>query len=150
MFNSILLVCTANVCRSPIAEALFRSHLPDKIIASAGIKVEKLNYTGHAPDPMAIDVANRHHLSLVHHQAQPLTLELAEQYDLILVMTPTQQQQVMNIAPSLGAKTLLIGQWIGLSTIDDPFGKNHAAFERCFHDLQRAALSWKEKLAVEP
>jgi protein-tyrosine phosphatase len=149
MFDSILLVCTANVCRSPLAEALFRLHLPNKEIASAGTKVAKLNYTNRAADIEAITIARQHALSLSHHQAQPFTLELADQYDLILVMTPGHQQQVIDTAPSLGAKTLLVGQWIGLSTIDDPFGKDAAAFERCFHDLQRAAVSWKEKLHIE-
>ena len=37
MFKSILVVCTGNICRSPIGERLLRQHLPDRHIASAGI-----------------------------------------------------------------------------------------------------------------
>jgi protein-tyrosine phosphatase len=146
MFESILLVCTANVCRSPLAEALFKQHLPAKHIASAGIKVDALGYGGRPADVGAIDIAKQFLLNLEQHGAQQLTAELAEQFDLILVMNPTHQQQVLETAPTLGAKTLLVGQWIGLSAIDDPFNQDTAAFERCYHDLHRATLSWKDKL----
>lgn len=37
MFESILVVCTGNICRSPIAERLLRQLLPDKKIDSAGV-----------------------------------------------------------------------------------------------------------------
>jgi protein-tyrosine phosphatase len=148
MFDSILLVCTANVCRSPLAEALFKLHLPDRRIASAGTRVAELNYNDRAADAAIIEIAHQHNLDLTRHQAQPFTVELSEQFDLILTMTPSHQNFIMNSAPSLGAKTLLVGQWIGLSAIDDPFGKSQVEFERCFHDLQRATLSWKEKLVT--
>ena len=36
MFNSILVVCTGNICRSPIGERLLRNALPKKKIDSAG------------------------------------------------------------------------------------------------------------------
>ncbi|WP_454538621.1 arsenate reductase/protein-tyrosine-phosphatase family protein, partial [Escherichia coli] len=36
MFNSILVVCTGNICRSPIGERYLRSLLPNKKIDSAG------------------------------------------------------------------------------------------------------------------
>ncbi|PLN47960.1 protein tyrosine phosphatase, partial [Klebsiella pneumoniae] len=37
MFNSILVVCTGNICRSPLAERLLRKKLPNKKIDSAGV-----------------------------------------------------------------------------------------------------------------
>ncbi|HII0504054.1 TPA: protein tyrosine phosphatase, partial [Klebsiella pneumoniae] len=37
MFDSILVICTGNICRSPIAERLLRKAMPDKIIDSAGV-----------------------------------------------------------------------------------------------------------------
>ncbi|MCP6513951.1 protein tyrosine phosphatase, partial [Klebsiella pneumoniae] len=36
MFNSILVVCTGNICRSPIGERFLRRVLPEKKIDSAG------------------------------------------------------------------------------------------------------------------
>ncbi|PPK21650.1 protein tyrosine phosphatase, partial [Klebsiella pneumoniae] len=36
MFNSLLVVCTGNICRSPIGERYLQKLLPNKIVASAG------------------------------------------------------------------------------------------------------------------
>lgn len=36
MFDSILVICTGNICRSPIAERLLRRMLKEKMIDSAG------------------------------------------------------------------------------------------------------------------
>ncbi|MBL3081959.1 protein tyrosine phosphatase, partial [Klebsiella pneumoniae] len=36
MFESILVICTGNICRSPIGERLLRKLLPSKVIDSAG------------------------------------------------------------------------------------------------------------------
>ncbi|EIV9767224.1 protein tyrosine phosphatase, partial [Klebsiella pneumoniae] len=36
MFNSILVVCTGNICRSPLGERYLKAALPEKKIDSAG------------------------------------------------------------------------------------------------------------------
>ncbi|HFE7854362.1 TPA: protein tyrosine phosphatase, partial [Klebsiella pneumoniae] len=37
MFDSILVICTGNICRSPIAERILRKIFPNKKIDSAGV-----------------------------------------------------------------------------------------------------------------
>lgn len=49
MFNTILVVCTGNICRSPIGEHLLRGLLSNKIVDSAGTNA----LVGHAADPSA-------------------------------------------------------------------------------------------------
>ena len=53
MFDSILVVCTGNICRSPIGERLLRQLLPGKRITSAGI----YGLEGSPADVSAQDVA---------------------------------------------------------------------------------------------
>jgi protein-tyrosine phosphatase len=60
MFDSILVVCTGNICRSPIGERYLRNLLPDKKIDSAGTGA----LIEHAADNSAIKVAQIHGLSL--------------------------------------------------------------------------------------
>lgn len=60
MFDSILVVCTGNICRSPIGERYLRNLLPDKKIDSAGTGA----LIEHAADNSAIKVAQLHGLSL--------------------------------------------------------------------------------------
>ena len=82
MFDSILVVCIGNICRSPTGERLLRQSLPGKKIDSAGLGA----LVGEGANEMAADVAAEHGLSLEGHCAQAFSSSLAMQYDLILVM----------------------------------------------------------------
>ena len=53
MFDSILIVCTGNICRSPIAERLLRCKFQNKIIDSAGTGA----LIDHAADNTAIEIS---------------------------------------------------------------------------------------------
>ena len=55
MFDSILVICTGNICRSPIGERLLRQLLPNKRIDSAGVGA----LVNHAADESAIRVAKK-------------------------------------------------------------------------------------------
>ena len=52
-FNSILVVCTGNICRSPIGERLLRKRLPGVKVKSAGVH----GLVKHPADATAADVA---------------------------------------------------------------------------------------------
>ena len=82
MFDSILIVCVGNICRSPIGERLLKELLPHKDISSAGISA----LVGNSADAKAINVANAHGLSLNGHVARQLTTEMCRKSSLILVM----------------------------------------------------------------
>lgn len=105
MFKSILVVCTGNVCRSPIGERLLRQHLPDRYIASAGI----FGLEGCPADDSAQDVAWRHGISLDGHVARRLTRNLMQGSDLILVMEPEHLRFIAAMAPEIRGKSLLLG-----------------------------------------
>ena len=84
MFNSILVVCIGNICRSPIGEHLLRHYLPTQKIASAGVNA----LVGYPADPNTVIVAEKRGIDLSNHIARQLTAELCNEYDLILVMDP--------------------------------------------------------------
>lgn len=84
----VLFVCLGNICRSPLAEAVFRAlaerdGLADRFdIDSAGTS----NYhTGEAPDPRTVDVANRHGMR-VEHVARQVTARDLDRFDYVLAM----------------------------------------------------------------
>jgi len=141
MFNSILVVCVGNICRSPTGERLLKKYLPHKNIASAGINALK----GHAADATAVNAANEHQLSLDAHCAQQLTRDLCQQYDLILVMEKRHIEAVCAISPSVRGKTMLFGHWTA-QEIADPYKKSHEAFQSVYCQLDAAAQAWVEKL----
>ncbi|AIW16177.1 low molecular weight protein-tyrosine-phosphatase [Vibrio tubiashii] len=146
MFNSILLVCTANICRSPIAEALFQKHFPSKKIGSAGTNVEELNLISTVAEPGSVTVAAENGLDISKHRAKQVTKEILAQYDLILVMDEYQKELLSNYSAGIRGKTFLIGQWINIGQIKDPFGKGESEFNTCYQCLEQAVMSWKKRI----
>ena len=143
MFNSILVVCVGNICRSPIGERLLRTSFPSKTIDSAGVGA----LVGRAADSQASAVAMEHALSLDGHIARQLTPELCKQYDLILVMEKSHIEAVTSIAPEARGKTMLFGHWLNETEIPDPYRKSKEAFEHVYDILERTALEWAKILS---
>ena len=144
MFNSILVVCTGNICRSPIGERYLRQALPNKKIDSAGISA----LVGHSADDSAIRIAEKHGISLAGHKGRQFTSALGRQYDLILVMEKSHFEQIGRIAPEVRGKTLLFGQWLSQKEIPDPYRRSDEAFASVYKLIEQAGLRWVEKLGA--
>lgn len=144
MFDSILVVCTGNICRSPIGERFLRQALPNKKIDSAGTGA----LVGHSADDSAIRIAERHGLSLIGHKGRQFTSALGRQYDLILVMEKSHMEQIGRMAPEVRGKTMLFGQWLNQKEIPDPYRKSDEAFESVYQLIELASIRWVEKLGA--
>lgn len=142
MFNSVLVVCTGNICRSPIAERILKKMLPDKNVRSAGVGA----LVDHSADPMAVKVSKDNGVSLEGHLGTQFTCSLSRDYDLILVMEKAHLEQVSRIAPHARGKTMLLGHWIGNKEIPDPYKQSKEAFEFVYQLIDEACLSWIDKL----
>lgn len=143
MFDSILVICTGNICRSPIGERLLRKILPDKKIDSAGVGA----LINHSADKAAVRVSDKHGLSLEGHVGRQLTRELALHYDLLLVMEHSHLNQVTRIAPEARGKTMLFGHWIEGKDIPDPYRKSDEAFEFVYQLIDQASQRWAARLS---
>lgn len=144
MFDSILVVCTGNICRSPIGERYLRNLLPDKKIDSAGTGA----LIEHAADNSAIKVAQIHGLSLEGHLSRQFTSSLGRQYDLILAMEKSHIEQIGNIAPEARGKTMLFGHWLEQRDIPDPYRKSDEAFLSVYKLIEQAGKLWAQKLGA--
>ncbi|MBZ7314430.1 protein tyrosine phosphatase [Klebsiella oxytoca] len=145
MFNSILVVCTGNICRSPIGERFLRKALPDKKIDSAGTGA----LVGHGADSSAIKIASKNNLSLEGHKGQQFTPTMGRQYDLILVMEKSHIDQIGHIAPEARGKTMLFGHWINQKNFPDPYRKSEEAFASVYDLIEQAGKLWVEKLSAK-
>lgn len=144
MFDSILVVCTGNICRSPIGERYLRNLLPDKKIDSAGTGA----LIEHAADNSAIKVAQIHGLSLEGHLSRQFTSSLGRQYDLILAMEKSHIEHIGNIAPEARGKTMLFGHWLEQRDIPDPYRKSDEAFLSVYKLIEQAGKLWAQKLGA--
>ncbi|HBQ7726112.1 TPA: protein tyrosine phosphatase [Klebsiella pneumoniae] len=142
MFNSILVVCTGNICRSPIGERILKQLLPTVQVDSAGTAA----LIDHNADNSAIKIAKKHGISLEGHKGKQFTAKLARNYDLILAMEKIHINQIEKIAPEARGKTMLFGHWLENRDIPDPYRKSDEAFASVFVLIQRSSQLWVEKL----
>ncbi|MDU1027736.1 MAG: protein tyrosine phosphatase [Leclercia adecarboxylata] len=145
MIQSILVVCTGNICRSPIGERLLQQKLPTFTIASAGI----CGLAGRPADAHAQKIAAMYGVSLADHVARPLTAAMMREYDLILAMESAQINRISLIAPEMRGKVMLFGHWDNEREIPDPYRKSHEAFEAVYTLLDQSAQQWAQALKVQ-
>ncbi|MFP5298650.1 MAG: low molecular weight protein arginine phosphatase [Actinomycetota bacterium] len=118
----ILFVCTGNICRSPMAEALLRHALTE--VGIEGIEVASAGTWGNdgwtASDP-AVHVLAQRGVDLSGHVARSLRAEDIEEADLILVMTAHHARDVVRLHPGAEAKTRYLKELSELTPADlDP------------------------------
>ena len=144
MFNSILVVCAGNICRSPTAEYILKEKLESKSmqIASAGLTA----LVGKPADATAIDIAGKQGVDLAPHIGQQLSSQLIAQYSLILVMEQQHLTDLHAQYPQARGKTFLLGKWIGDKDIPDPYRKSQEAFEHVYKLIEQACVAWTKYL----
>ena len=143
MFNSVLVVCVGNICRSPVGERLLRQALPELDVTSAGIQA----LVGKPADKTASQVAAAHGLSLHGHEARQFTPALGTAHDLILVMEPGHKREIARIAQHLAGRVMLYDKWTSNSGIADPYLRSVEFHEKTFAALSEAAQGWADRLA---
>ena len=88
----VLIVCTANRGRSPIAEAILRRMLAARglsgqiTVESAGLCAYELDLAGQPANPVSVAAAAKHGLDLSGHVVRPVSRSLVEGSDLVIVM----------------------------------------------------------------
>ncbi|AZV14088.1 protein tyrosine phosphatase [Klebsiella pneumoniae] len=142
MFDSILVICTGNICRSPIGERILRNTLPSMLIDSAGTGA----LIDRPADESAIQIAQKYNINLDGHKARQFTAEMGRQYDLLLVMEQYHIEKVSRIAPEVRGKTMLLGHWMGGREIPDPYRKSNEAFDSVFRLIDQCCKHWADKL----
>jgi protein-tyrosine phosphatase len=140
-----LILCAANVCRSPAAEALWRVAGEERglpvSVASAGLQAR----AGQLPSSHMSRLLATHGLVLPERGSSPFIRAAACRYELILVMEPPQQRQVLALAPELTGRVHLLGRW-GQGPILDPTGGSPEDYANCFQHLVAAVDAWQTRL----
>ena len=109
----LLVVCTGNICRSPVVTARLSSGLgPDSGVAvsSAGLQAR----VGEPIDPGTAAAAG---LEPTGSTARQLTAQLARDSDLVLVMTAAQRAGVVTLAPGTVRRTYTLRQFTDLAEL---------------------------------
>ena len=141
-FSNLLVLCEANICRSPLAEHLLRS-LTGLTVDSAGLSAR----TGDPADPVYLDMAKESDLDLTGHRSKPVTRGLLESADLTLVMTGGHRRRLTERYPEFSGKIMLLGHWVdGGVSVSDPHRKSVDAYRQVFVQIQDACHRWSARL----
>lgn len=142
MFNNILIVCVANICRSPIVDVLMQDALPHKNISSAGINA----LVGKPMHEHSITLTSALGIDCSLHTSRQLTAEICRENDVILVMEKGHIDAVMAIDPTVRGKIFLVGKWLDNIEIPDPYKQSFEMYEHVFALIQKTTDSWVKKL----
>ena len=142
--NNILTVCTGNICRSPVAEALLKDRLPGRKVWSAGLHA----LVGYPADASACEVAALHGLDLSAHRAQQVQGWMLTRAELVLVMQASQQSQLEQLYPLARGKIHCLGEFgpQGALDIADPYQQPLAAFEAAHSAITVGVDEWVRRI----
>ena len=135
----ILLVCTGNICRSPMAECIMRLEFAqrgkDVEITSAGTGA----WDGASASEGAYLVSLENDLDLSQHRAMLLTRDVVEHANLVLTMARHHRVRVEELGGT--GKTFLLGEYAGEhganAEVSDPFGSDLPVYRETFAEIQR-------------
>ncbi len=133
MRNHILLLCTGNLCRSPMAEGLMRTLLPSHGLFSAGLGA----LDGAPADPLAVALMREAGIDIAAHRSRRLAGWMLAEADRVYTMEAAQAAWLQRMYPRHARKIARLGEPCGID-ISDPHGQARAAFEQCYAALQRA------------
>src|ERR1700726_5012460 len=139
--KNILFVCTGNVCRSPMAEGLFRqmvANRPDIRVRSAGVSA----FPGQPPSPHAVEVLAELRVDISKLRSLPLSEEMVRGASCIIAMTRSHMESIHYLFPEAAEKTFLLREFEDYAPsldVSDPIGMGREAYE-VTRDIIRRAL----------
>jgi RpiB/LacA/LacB family sugar-phosphate isomerase len=143
--KNILFVCTGNVCRSPMAEGIFRQATQgrgDFQVTSAGLGAPE----GQPPSPYAVQAVKELGIDISAARSRMLTPELVQQADFIFGMTHSHVDTVTLLHPHAAEKTFLLREFDETldqfeKDISDPIGGSYDVYLNCRDQIEQGIVS---------
>lgn len=147
MFQSVLILCIGNICRSPVAEGLLKKlsdqHQLNLRVSSAGVYA----MVDESAQPYSIEVARDNALDIASHRARQLTAEIISSHDLVLVTDEGVRKIAMQQYPFATGKIKKLGHF-NQKEILDPYRQPKEAFEKMYLDIEDCLQDWVKKILI--
>lgn len=113
---TVLMVCTGNVARSPLAEALFLRKAADAQLPIRVMSAGTGALVGRSATDQAGALAQRYGGVASSHRARQVTRTLAEHADLVLTADREHRAEVVSLAPRVARRTFTMRQFARLAS----------------------------------
>ena len=146
----ILAVCLGNICRSPLAEGILKSKLPEHFTVDSAGTISM--HEGKHPDKRSISTAEKYGLDISKQRSRPILPKDFEEFDVIYCMDLSVFETVISMAKNEDQrrKIVLYLEEAGFTgdqiDVPDPYWGNLSDFENVYQLLDEAADSIVAKL----
>jgi protein-tyrosine-phosphatase len=133
----ILFICTANICRSPVAEGLLRRRLEDEgladwTVSSAGTWAQLRRGAAST----SVELLAGRDIDISDHRAREVTRQAVEAADLILCMEAGHAEALRVEFPEAAERIFLLSEMAGeKEDVKDPYGGPHHGYVKMVDEL---------------
>ena len=140
----ILFVCTANICRSPMAAGIFSKIIEEKG-ESEQWNIESAGTWGLEGESASIGsqtVMNELGIDISNHRARRVDYDLLESFDLILTMESGHKEALRVEFPELSDRVFILSEMINVEEdITDPIGGPIEEYKVCADLIEHYILN---------
>jgi protein-tyrosine phosphatase len=152
MVNSILFVCTANICRSPTAEGIFRRLLLREGIGNLQVESAATHayMIGRPAFPSAVEHAKKRGYDLTDCISRQIRGSDFDDFDMIIAMDRSNVMALQSMAPTRCKQKIELlldysDKYHG-KEVPDPYGGDDGAFERALDMIEDGCIGLVELL----
>jgi protein-tyrosine phosphatase len=152
----VVLVCTGNTCRSPMAEVLLKKRIADRLgcqtseLDDRGVVVMSAGLSAPPGGRAAAEAAQAMQelgLDLGQHESQPLSERIVRFADVIITMTRSHRDAILEHFPDAEPRVHTISR--GMGDVADPIGGPLDLYRRCAEQLDNYLETWAAELPLD-
>ncbi|WP_213278657.1 low molecular weight protein-tyrosine-phosphatase [Chryseobacterium indologenes] len=145
----ILMVCLGNICRSPLAEGIMKTKLPEDFVVDSAGTISM--HEGEHPDKRAIKTAANHNIDISKQRSRPITRKDFESFDKIYCMDIDVFEDVVSKTRNEEErqKVSLFLEVLGNhenAEVPDPYWGDMSDFEKVFQLLDKGCDAIKNQI----